>query len=128
MKVAKTLGVESIVHLITQVATRIGLALLTPLSPDIRFQYAPFIRLLILAGSGTSLIIFLTINKEFRLSFGRTFPTTMCIKQNEPIDTVLFTKNSSNVIATKVGLNRNQFQVYLFNLKFYDICKISFLS
>lgn len=73
IKVAKTLGIDSSIHLITQVATRVGLAVLTPMSPEIRFLYAPFIRLIIIVGSGASLVVFLAINKEFQMAFRRTF-------------------------------------------------------
>lgn len=69
IKVVKTLGIESIVHLFTQFATRIGLAILAPMSPEVRFMYAPFIRLVMIAGSGMSLIIFLIANYEFKTAF-----------------------------------------------------------
>lgn len=100
MQVAKTLIIDSVVHLITQTASRIGLASLTPLPPEIRFQYGPFIRLLIMAGSGLSLIIFLKVNNGFKMAFRRTFP--LFFKRVAPVESMtVFTKFvSSNRLMT----------------------------
>lgn len=72
IKVVTTLGIESSIHLLTQLITRIGLAVLTPLSAEARFQYAPFIRLIIILGSGMNLFVFILVNSEFKLAFKRT--------------------------------------------------------
>lgn len=72
VKVLTTLGIESSIHLLTQFITRVGLAALTPLSPEARFQYAPYIRLIIILGSGVNLFVFIIVNSEFKLYFKRT--------------------------------------------------------
>lgn len=97
IKVAKTLSIDSAVHLLTQTASRVGLVLLTPLSPEVRFQYGPFIRLFVMAGSGVSLIIFLLVNNEFKMAFHRTFP---CFGYKiAPGEMTMFTRMSTNQIA-----------------------------
>lgn len=74
MKVAKSLSVDSCIQLVTQVSTRIGLALL-PLFPDAdKWTSASYMRIIIFSGLCCTFFIFLCLNTEFRKSFFRLIP------------------------------------------------------
>lgn len=71
LKVARALSVDSCVHLITQVSTRIGLALL-PLFPYLnQWTTASYMRITLFLGSSLSFFVFMTLNSEFRRCFLR---------------------------------------------------------
>lgn len=101
MKVAKSLSVDSGVHLLTQVGTRVGLALL-PLFPDAnKWTSASYMRIIIFAGLASTFFVFLTLNKEFRKSFLRLLEFIPCVKnQVKPIE---METNFNTVRTVRIG-------------------------
>lgn len=70
VKVLKSLSVVSAVQLLTQVTTRVGLALLPLIAADAeKWTAASFMRIIIFVGLSATFFIFILMNVEFHASF-----------------------------------------------------------